>query len=248
MFWIPLRHNSPLLMFLLALLRAPALYAQTAEPAPANLSGWVGFIFVLILIAVMIYAYRYINPTEHKIKRQDPPVVHEPTAERRPLPRRPPRTRLRRNAEVRFYLLRRQDSQHITGRIYDRLSTQLGKATVFKDVDSIPLGLDFRDHLREQISRCSVLVAVIGKNWNETSASGDKRLSDRRDHLRIEIERRLSGAFPSSPFSWTARTCHRRRIAAVARAPPRITTVCRFDPIPTFITTLTVCFAESSRS
>ena len=98
-----------------------------------------------------------------------------------------------------FISYRRQDSQHITGRIYDRLSTRFGKESVFKDVDSIPLGLDFRDHLREQVGQCALLVAVIGKNWNPPSASGQPRLSDPRDHLRIEIESALERSIPVIP-------------------------------------------------
>jgi hypothetical protein len=98
-----------------------------------------------------------------------------------------------------FVSYRRLDSQHITGRIYDRLATKFGKTSVYKDVDSIPLGLDFREHLQEQVSRCSVLVAVIGKNWNPTSRSGDERLKDQRDYLRIEIETALERRIPVIP-------------------------------------------------
>lgn len=98
-----------------------------------------------------------------------------------------------------FISYRRQDSVHITGRIYDRLSAQFGKDAVFKDVDSMPLGLDFRDHIREQVSRCAVLVAVIGKNWKGTTAAGDSRLNDERDHLRIEIEAALERHIPVIP-------------------------------------------------
>ena len=200
MFWVPRRRNSPLLIVLLVQLHAAVLHAQEAGPAPANLSGWVGFIFVLILIAVMIYAYRHINPTEHRIQRLDAPVINDPTPEPTPAPATPaPDSIPMELPKSVFISYRRQDSQHITGRIYDRLSTQLGKDKVFKDVDSIPLGLDFRDHLRDQISRCSVLVAVIGRNWNETAASGDKRLNDRRDHLRIEIETALERRIPVIP-------------------------------------------------
>jgi len=98
-----------------------------------------------------------------------------------------------------FISYRRQDSPHIAGRIYDELSKHLGKSAVFKDVDNIPLGVDFRDHIREQIRRCAVLIAVIGRNWNETSASGDRRLNDRGDHLRLEIEAALERSIPIIP-------------------------------------------------
>jgi hypothetical protein len=98
-----------------------------------------------------------------------------------------------------FISYRRQDSQHITGRIYDRMATRFGREAVFKDVDSIPLGLDFREHLRQQVGSCAVLVAVIGKDWNPLSASGQRRLSDPRDHLRIEIESALDRHIPVIP-------------------------------------------------
>jgi hypothetical protein len=43
-----------------------------------------------------------------------------------------------------FISYRRDDSVDITGRIYDRLVQHFSRDTVFKDVDSIPLGIDFR--------------------------------------------------------------------------------------------------------
>jgi hypothetical protein len=98
-----------------------------------------------------------------------------------------------------FISYRRHDSQHITGRIYDRLSTKFGKDAVFKDVDSIPLGIDFREHIREQVSRCAVLIAVIGKSWGDSSATGNPRLNDPGDHLRIEIEAALERRIPVIP-------------------------------------------------
>jgi len=38
---------------------------------------------------------------------------------------------------------RRDDSMDITGRIFDRLTSRYGRETVFRDIDSIPPGLDF---------------------------------------------------------------------------------------------------------
>jgi hypothetical protein len=51
-----------------------------------------------------------------------------------------------------FISYRRSDSEAYTGRLYDRLTLQFGKDTVFKDVDSIPLGTDFRTHLNAVVS------------------------------------------------------------------------------------------------
>ena len=58
---------------------------------------------------------------------------------------------------------RRSDSSESVGRIYDFLSDHFGNKSVFKDVDSIPAGRDFRTHLNETIGECLVLIAK-GKN------------------------------------------------------------------------------------
>ena len=67
-----------------------------------------------------------------------------------------------------FISYRRNDSIGITGRIYDRLKTYFGQASVFMDVDSIPLGVDFRQYLTEAVSQCDALLAIIGEQWVET--------------------------------------------------------------------------------
>jgi hypothetical protein len=43
-----------------------------------------------------------------------------------------------------FISYRRTDSADVVGRIYDRLLSSYSKEKIFKDVDSIPLGVDFR--------------------------------------------------------------------------------------------------------
>ena len=44
-----------------------------------------------------------------------------------------------------FVSYRLSDSQDVTGRIDDRLLTQFGPDTIFKDVDAIPVGGDNYD-------------------------------------------------------------------------------------------------------
>jgi hypothetical protein len=88
----------------------------------------------------------------------------------------------------------------ITGRIYDRLAHHFGKNSVFKDVDSTPLGIDFRKHLQDAVSRCHILVVVIGRNWAYVSLeTGKPRLDDPRDHLRIEVQAALDRGIPVIP-------------------------------------------------
>ena len=49
-----------------------------------------------------------------------------------------------------FISYRRSDSQDVVGRIYDRLTAAFQRHRVFKDVDSIPIGIPFPDFLRSQ--------------------------------------------------------------------------------------------------
>jgi hypothetical protein len=58
-----------------------------------------------------------------------------------------------------FVSYRRDDSRHQAGRLFDHLVEQFGKEYVFKDVDSIPLGSDFRDILTERVAGLSVFQA-----------------------------------------------------------------------------------------
>lgn len=97
-----------------------------------------------------------------------------------------------------FISYRRDDSADITGRIYDRLIEHFSRDIVFKDVDSIPLGIDFRQHLEKVLSQCRVLIAVVGDEWMG-SEQGKRRIDDPRDHVRLELELALNRNIPVIP-------------------------------------------------
>lgn len=68
------------------------------------------------------------------------------------------------------------------------------------DVDSIPLGLDFRTYLDTQVGRCDVFVAIIGPDWmGPTDTQGRTKLDGPRDFVRIEIESALKRQIPVIP-------------------------------------------------
>jgi formylglycine-generating enzyme required for sulfatase activity len=99
-----------------------------------------------------------------------------------------------------FVSYRRDDSHHAAGRLYDRLVAHFGSEQVFKDVDSIPLGLDFREVLTERVAGCDVFIAVIGDAWLSIAGkSGTRRLDDPSDFVRIEIEAALNRQIPVIP-------------------------------------------------
>ncbi len=99
-----------------------------------------------------------------------------------------------------FISYRRSDNPDATGRIYDRLVAEFGKARVFKDVDSIPLGQDFRGHLNDVVGGCAAVLAIIGQKWIDTrNATGQRRLDDADDFVRIELEAALARDIPVVP-------------------------------------------------
>lgn len=100
-----------------------------------------------------------------------------------------------------FISYRRSDSADIVGRIYDHLAEDFGEEPIFKDVDDIPLGVDFKEFLDQKVSECTVLLAVIGDRWvNANDAAGKKRLDDPNDFVRIEIESALQRDIPVIPL------------------------------------------------
>lgn len=97
-----------------------------------------------------------------------------------------------------FISYRRGDAGDVVGRIYDRLVDRFGKPHVFKDVDSIPLGVDFRKHLSESVGECRILLAIISRGWLQQS-DGERRADHTNDFVRIEIEAALQRNIPVIP-------------------------------------------------
>lgn len=84
--------------------------------------------------------------------------------------------------------------------MYDRLVAEFGRGNVFKDVDDIPLGLDFAEHLDKAVSQCQVVIVVIGKTWTTVvDENGNRRLDSQDDFVRIEVESALKRGIPVIP-------------------------------------------------
>ena len=85
-----------------------------------------------------------------------------------------------------FISYRRVDSARYAGRLFDFLAAELGGKSVFMDVKAINPGEEFAQVIQEKLSKCDVLLALIGHNWLVTS-SGRMRLDDPKDMVRMEI-------------------------------------------------------------
>lgn len=87
-----------------------------------------------------------------------------------------------------FMSYRRADSISATGRLHEHLVNTFGAQNVFKDVDDIPPGVDFREHLKQSIIQCEVVLVMIGHKWvNVTGNDGQRRLEKPDDWVRNEV-------------------------------------------------------------
>lgn len=125
---------------------------------------------------------------------------------------------------------RRDDTQAITGRLFDRLSAHFGRERVFRDIDSISPGSDFRLQVEDALRECGVLIAVIGRAWRGVSRGGRTRILDESDPVRIEIEIALRQGVPIIPVLVGA-----ARMPSVEQVPESIQSLlfrhgCRIDP------------------
>jgi hypothetical protein len=93
---------------------------------------------------------------------------------------------------------RRDDSLDITGRIFDRLAAHFGREAVFRDIDNIPLGVDFRKHIDTMLGVSDIILAIVGPRWIGPR-SGQSRLASAADPVRLEIETALRKDKPLIP-------------------------------------------------
>jgi hypothetical protein len=100
-----------------------------------------------------------------------------------------------------FISYRRDDSGDATSFIAKGLLTEFGEGAIFMDVDSIPIGVDYRTYIVATLARCRACLVVIGPDWlSLLGASGKRRIDEANDLVRIEIETALSLGVPVAPL------------------------------------------------
>jgi hypothetical protein len=88
-----------------------------------------------------------------------------------------------------FISYRRADSQVMTDRIYAALVDAFGEQAVFRDIHSIPFGVDFRTHIQKAVAECDVMLVVIGDQWLDIKdLEGKRRLDQPTDWVRLEVQ------------------------------------------------------------
>jgi hypothetical protein len=100
-----------------------------------------------------------------------------------------------------FINYRRDDAPGVAGRLGDRLAKNFSQREIFMDVDAMKPGLDFVKQLDEQVSKCDVVLAIIGPNWlNAADEKGRRKLELPRDYVRVELASALKREIPVIPL------------------------------------------------
>lgn len=91
-----------------------------------------------------------------------------------------------------FISYRRADSAGYAGRLYEHLEKHLRDRDIFMDIDSIPPGADFVDVIESTLAQVDTVLVLIGPHWvSAADASGQRRLDDPQDFVRMEIKHAL---------------------------------------------------------
>src|SRR5688572_25801889 len=87
-----------------------------------------------------------------------------------------------------FISYRRSDSAGYAGRLYDYLKNYFGEERIFFDVDTIKPGIDFEQKIKTELDNSDVVLALIGNQWLDIKdTTGNRRLDDPRDYVRLEL-------------------------------------------------------------
>jgi hypothetical protein len=93
-----------------------------------------------------------------------------------------------RSSQSIFVCYRRIDSADAVDRIYELLEKGLSRRRLFRDIVSMPYGIDFPSYITQTLETCSVVLVVIGPAWLDArSENGSRRLDDPQDHVLLEI-------------------------------------------------------------
>ena len=87
-----------------------------------------------------------------------------------------------------FISYRRKDTGSSAGRLYDALAESLGKRKVFKDIDNIGPGVDFRKVIGRELLNSKVVLLLIGDRYTSITDENDNpRIKRDDDFVREEV-------------------------------------------------------------
>ena len=102
-----------------------------------------------------------------------------------------------------FISYRRDDTRHVAGRVYDWLTRELPEKEIFFDVDTIPIGVDFKTNISDALSSSAVMLVLVGEKWLNPNWRRSRRLfgsKPKQDFVQVEIESALQLGVPIVPL------------------------------------------------
>jgi hypothetical protein len=130
-----------------------------------------------------------------------------------------------------FLSYRREECAHVADRIYDHLEREFGTGQVFFDVEGIPIGGDFRQHIRAAIIKSQALIVVIGQRWTgcfrRSAGWFSWRAARTIDYVRIEIELALEHNVRIIPLLVDGASMPSER-----QVPAKIAQICYYQAAP----------------
>lgn len=125
-----------------------------------------------------------------------------------------------------FISYRRGDTSGQARALQETLSNRFGRDSVFMDVDSIGPGVDFVEQIDQAIGSCSVVLALIGRDWVGRGGSDARPLDDANDFVRRELESALQRRVPIIPI-----LIERAPMPAAAALPPSLQPLARLNAL-----------------
>lgn len=87
-----------------------------------------------------------------------------------------------------FISYRREDAGGHARHLFSELAELYGEKNVFMDVVTLAGGEAWADRIDEEVARCDVFLALIGKRWLEArDEEGNRRLDEPGDYVRREV-------------------------------------------------------------
>ena len=173
-------------------------FGFTKDPA-ISLVGWTGDVEA----SAFVNLYQAVEQLLRGRRLQPEPIIGREKAardrERSPAAPAAPTNSTDAKRSI-FLCYRRDDTSAETRRLHEDLAAIYGRDAVFIDVDAIPGGADFIDHIDEYLRRCAVMLVVIGSSWSTlVDRKGRRRIALPNDSVKGEIARALRQAIPIIP-------------------------------------------------
>jgi hypothetical protein len=102
-----------------------------------------------------------------------------------------------------FISYRRSDTAQIVGRVYDRLKSEISEDDLVFDVNTIPIGVDFKEYISGAVGESAVLLVMVGEKWLSSAWKRTRWWFESKpkvDFVQVEIELALDLGVPILPL------------------------------------------------